>query len=446
MKNIFKILFLALIVPMFINSCNNDDNFRDWTSPEASFKLYDTTLGSNIFYPTMESNPFTLTWDEVTGTSEYTVEISTTEDFTTPVTLGTSTTNIYTTTIGELNTALLQAGYLPYTSQKVYVRIKSGSTYSSVINFDATTYPTAVPVITAPTSGSSIVLDSANPSSAATTFTWTDYSYGTSVSYVVEIAPTGTTNFKTVGTVADATSLSITNLDLDKIILSLGGVAGVAADYDVRVTANTTSAGGTISSVSEIVTVSITPYQLESYIYAPGGYQGWNVATANTFVSSTSDNIYVGFINFPTAGTEFKLTQDRNWDVNWGDNGADGTLESGGANIVSTAAGYHKITVDLNTNTYTMIAYSIGIVGAYNGWGASADTEMTWDDSQRKFVATLALPVGEFKFRINNSWSENYGDSNDDGVLDSGGDNLSVATAGTYTITYDPFAMTYTIN
>ena len=54
--------------------------------------------------------------------------------------------------------------------------------------------------------------------------------------------------------------------------------------------------------------------------------------TANTLVSATSNGTYFRFINFPAAGMEFKYTQNRNWDVNWGDNGADGTLEPNGSN------------------------------------------------------------------------------------------------------------------
>lgn len=444
MKNIFRILFLAMIVPLLFQSCREDD--FAYKTAEPSFTLYNTTLSSNVLYPTMKDNPFRLTWDNTLGAAaEYNVQISATEDFAKPVVLGKSSATTFTTSIGNLNNALLQAGYQPYKSQRVYVRVVSGSDVSNVIAFDATPYPSAAPVITAPTAGTKIVLDGTNPDGVAAKVAWTDYNYGTDVVYTVEIAPKGSTNFVVLGTVNNLKQLSVSNLVMDQAVLKVGGLANVAADYDLRVTAATTSAGGTLKSTSAAVTINVTPYQLESYIYAPGGYQGWNPATANTLVSSVSNNIYIGYINFPAAGTEFKFTQARNWDTNWGDDGADGTLEPGGANLKSPGAGYYKITVDLNTKTYTMVPYAIGIVGAYNGWGATPDTVMTWDDAQRKFVTTLALPAGEFKFRINGSWDENYGDSNKDGVLDNGGDNLSVAAAGTYTITYDPFAMTYSI-
>ena len=58
---------------------------------------------------------------------------------------------------------------------------------------------------------------------------------------------------------------------------------------------------------------------------------------------------------------------------------------------------------------------------------------------------TLDLPVGGFKFRADNDWALNYGDTGADGTLDAGGDNLQIATAGNYTVKFDPVALTYTI-
>ena len=445
MKNILKFLFVSLLIPMLFTSCR-DENYNDWTTQDPSFKLHNTALGENVLYPTMSENPFILSWDAPSGgASNYSVVVSTTEDFANKVELGTSATTTLKTTIGHLNTVLLQAGVSPYASQTVYIRVESGNLVSNTVAFPMKPYPEAKPVITAPTTGTALVLDSAAPTAAATTVTWTDYQYPTDVEYIVEIAAAGTTNYKNLGTVTNLTSLELTNLALDQAVLQLGGVAGTPSDYDIRVTAVTESIGGVIEVVSDVVTITVTPYQLESYLYAPGAYQGWNPATANIFISATSNNVYVGFINFPNAGSEFRFTPEPNWNADYGDNGADGTLDPGGANIQAPAAGYHKITVDLNTNTYTMVPYSVGLVGVYNNWNAP-DTVLNWDNAQKKFVTTITLPAGDIKFRINESWGENYGDSNDDGILDPGGDNINIATAGTYTITFDPINMTYTIN
>jgi len=54
---------------------------------------------------------------------------------------------------------------------------------------------------------------------------------------------------------------------------------------------------------------------------------------------------------------------------------------------------------------------------------------------------------GEFKFRTNDSWDVNYGDTGLDWSLEAGGDNIPV-TAGNYNIILDfsnPDAPTYTL-
>ena len=49
----------------------------------------------------------------------------------------------------------------------------------------------------------------------------------------------------------------------------------------------------------------------------------------------------------------FRSRQDDAWGVNLGDNGADGTLEGGGANIAVTD-GTYDIVLDVVNNTYTL--------------------------------------------------------------------------------------------
>jgi hypothetical protein len=59
----------------------------------------------------------------------------------------------------------------------------------------------------------------------------------------------------------------------------------------------------------------------------------------------------------------------------------------------------------------------------------------------------VPLLDGEIKFRINNDWGVNYGDTGLDGTLDQDGDNIP-SVAGNYDIELDftnPDAPTYTI-
>ncbi len=42
--------------------------------------------------------------------------------------------------------------------------------------------------------------------------------------------------------------------------------------------------------------------------------------------------------------------------------------------------------------------------------------QMKWDDSILKFKIVVTLPAGEFNFRVNSDWGENYGDDGADGT------------------------------
>ena len=446
MKNIFKILLVLILPLLLINACREDAD-RNWTTQEASFKLYDTTLGAAVLYPTMANNPFNLKWDNApSGAGGYSVVVSSTEDFASKVELAKSDTNTLQTTVGALNTAMLQAGLSPYSSQTAYIRIEKGAEVSNALSFAVTVYPTAGPVITNPTAGSALVLDQNNQDAVATTITWSDYTdYGVDVNYKVEIAAAGSSTFYALGTVKNAQRLEVTNLALDKVLLKTGAVAGVASNFDLKVTATTVSAGGTIVNVSDLVTFSVTPYQLESFLYAPGAYQGWDPTTAEALSSATSNGVYVGYINFTTPNSEFKLTTARNWDNSYGTTGVNTLVYNGGDNLVAPNTGYHKITADTNALTYTLEAYSWGIIGSASPGGWDADTDMVWNSTAQVWeIANIALTAGEMKFRLNNGWDTNFGDNGNNGSLEPGGDNIPIAEAGNYKITFDEVNLVWT--
>lgn len=436
---------MVLVLPLILlNACRTDAD-RNWTTPDPSFKLYETTGATNVLYPTMETNPFFLKWDAApAGAGNYSVVVSTTADFKNKVELSKATGTTLNTTIGALNAALLKAGFDPYKATTVYVRIESGTQVSNTISFSVTTYPTDKPIIKNPTAGQSIILDGANPDLVALTVKWMDYPYAVDVNYTVEIALKGSTAFIPVGSTVNTTQIDWTNYQLDAAVLKLGVSVGVASDIDIRVTAITKSVGGTISKTSDVVTFSVTPYQLVSYLYAPGAYQGWNPPTANTLTSATSNGIYVGYINFTEANTEFKVNPARNWDNSYGSTGVNTLVYNGGDNLKAPNAGSQKLTVDLNAMTYELSAYSWGIIGSASPQGWNASTAMTYNDATGKWEITVPLIVGEIKFRLNDAWDVNYGDDGNNGSLDQGGANIPITEAGNYEITFDEVNLVWT--
>ena len=447
MKNIIKSIIATLLVAIVFVACT-DDADRDWTSPEASFKLYNTTLGSSVLYETMENNPFVLTWDK-TRSSEYSVVFSLKEDFSNKVTLGTSTTNTFSTTIGDINNKFLQAGASPYSASTVYVRIESGSEVSNTISFGVTPYPVAGPMITAPTAGTVIALDATKPSEIIK-INWNDYSSGVDVKYTIDLAKKGGA-FINLGTVTSTVAtpvktLEMTSKDFVFALLNSGASANVQSEFDIKVTAETKSTGGTITLVSNVVTFKATPYEVTSYLYAPGAYQGWSPETAESLISPKSDGIYTGYINFTDSSKlEFKINPERNWNNSYGTSDNINLVYNGGDNLKATSTGYQKLTVNTNTLVFSLEAYSWGIIGDATPGEWSTDTDMTWNSTNQTWeIANVALVGGkDVKFRLNDDWGTNYGGSN--GNLAAGGDNIKVTESGNYKIVMDLVNLKYTL-
>ncbi len=147
---------------------------------------------------------------------------------------------------------------------------------------------------------------------------------------------------------------------------------------------------------------------------------------------------------------EWKIRQNNDWAVNLGSDAADGNLQDGGGNIPVTL-GYYQIIVDFNNSTYTIEKTIIyGVVGSgYNDWGATPDFPFTPDYCNEGiyYANNVTILDGEIKFRVNNDWAVNYGDTGLDGILEDGGDNIP-SVAGQYDIMLDfsnPSVPTYTM-
>ncbi len=209
----------------------------------------------------------------------------------------------------------------------------------------------------------------------------------------------------------------------------------------------------TIDTANETITLGdpITDaFEVSSWGVVGSGYNNWGAFADAPFYTTAANNVFVSYVNLVDG--EIKFRQNNSWDapnINYGDNGGDGTLDEGGANI-PVSAGDYKITLDLNSNTYTIEEFSWGIVGSgYNNWGADGpDAKFYYDHTTDTFKVGVRLVDGEIKFRQNNSWDApniNYGDNGADGTLDEGGANIAVS-AGFYLVTLNFNENTYTID
>mgnify|MGYP001302391384 CR=1 FL=1 len=182
------------------------------------------------------------------------------------------------------------------------------------------------------------------------------------------------------------------------------------------------------------VIVAPNPGQTYPQLQMPGSYQGWspdNAATVKVLASPGSDSYYEGYAWFE-AGTEFKITQGGSWDVNWG--GSGGTLVPGGDNFSITETGFYFITVDLDASTYSLLKTEWGIIGSATPGGWGSDQNMTYDAGEGAWVITLDLVAGEMKFRANDDWALNYGDTGANAILNRDGDNIVIPSNGNYLI------------
>jgi hypothetical protein len=292
------------------------------------------------------------------------------------------------------------------------------------------------------------------------TVEWTepDFGFSSAPTYTVEMAEAGT-DFESPMQVASvqATSFPVVVSELNNMLLSEDFNANNAHSLELRVTASISDSVS--KAVSEAVSISVTPYLVEiSYpkVYVPGGYQGasnqgtnWTPSNAPALYSVEDNDQYEGYVYMANADNQYKFTPDPTWDNgDWGDNGGDGTLDSGGDNIVESNSGYFKMNVNLNDMTYTVTNTTWAVTGAAtpNGWAGdnTADHDMSYDPESQVWTIDLQLSAGEMKFRANDAWNIEYGDTGADGRLDAGGDNIVVDEAGNYTIILDLSEAPYT--
>ena len=87
-----------------------------------------------------------------------------------------------------------------------------------------------------------------------------------------------------------------------------------------------------------------------------------------------------------------------------------------------------------------------GLVGdaTTNGWDGP-DMEM-YETSSDVFELYANLLGNQMKFRFDEDWGNNYGDSGADGTLESGGDNIVIPGDGIYHIVLNLNSLTYTIS
>lgn len=192
---------------------------------------------------------------------------------------------------------------------------------------------------------------------------------------------------------------------------------------------------------------------------------GWNPDNNNTplFRDGENEDLFHFTGRFDGSGDKegFKLLEILGqWQPQWGlDNGtlSNSTILGGDPSAFPVDAdGYYTLTVNVDDMTYSFETYdessaatygSIGLIGPAQAGGWDADTDMTQQefDPHIWFINDIELGDGEFKFRADDDWADNWGAASDalSGKANYGaGDNM-VAQAGVYDIWFNDITGRY---
>lgn len=312
--------------------------------------------------------------------------------------------------------------------------------------------------INTPENGQKYVLNQLEtPTNTAITITWNASEFGTptEIDYAVEMALSGTDFADPI--TAGTTNTNYFTMNVSEFNTAVGGVGlapFVEGSVDIRIK-STIGTLGDLPQYSNPITILVTPFTTDlPKIAVPGNHQGWDPPTAPVLASSAfGETDYEGYI-WLDGGHKF-VAPDENLNFNWGntDWGDDGSfsgvlLEDGEVDCMASA-GYYYVQVNTETLTYSENAYSSwGLIGSATPTGWDSDNDMTYDPVTQTWRIDITLSGDEIKFRANDAWDWNYGDTGADGLLDVGGDNIAVPVPGNYTVVLDlsvPREYTYTL-
>jgi len=457
MKNyIKKISYLLLSFTFILGSCEVEESLT-LTSPDAAFVLDTPGISSVFLNFAIPNNPaFTISWrDEIKSGADYTVEMSTDAEFTNSSTIGTTAKNNFSMTVDAFNNAINETGITNFSDIAVYMRVKSGSSFTNTIFLLVTTYPVDAPTFSNLSNGDIFTLSLANNDLEAVNVTWNDPILDSSlvidIDYVLEAAAPGSDFAMPIeaGKTSNLNSISLTNAQLNAVAFQTGIPVDTAGDLELRIksTITDTASGTVLERISDTVTINVTTYLTVLDLSTTWGIVGsaannWGATPDLPMFTTDTDGVLVAYVNL-TDG-EWKFRENNDWANNLGSGAAADDVSSGGGNF-TTVAGSFKITLDLKNNKFTKENFSLGIVGgAYNNWGATPDFMLEYDPYSDVFRGIVTLIDGEMKFRMNNDWGTNYGDNGNDGTLDNGGANIVVA-AGIYIATVNMNDLTYSL-
>lgn len=310
-----------------------------------------------------------------------------------------------------------------------------------------------------------IVLDKTKLDAEAVSFTWVKSTFNLTVVSKPQIEfgikGTGFKGSKLVDVVSSPSSL--TNKQLNTLLMSLGAVANKVNEIEVRLKTSV----GKAPFYSNVITLAVTPYILgpdykytDLYLIGDATAAGWtNEATNAKFLPlQKTDAAGVYFYTGYFAKGGFKMIKTPgSWDPQYGMGGTNGILSPSGSSgdIKVDVAGYYKLTVNTNALTYTIspitdptVSYNtISMIGTASGdWNTDVDLQKSTFDPHIWVKKNVTLNSGEFKFRANHDWTTSWGIAQEFyGVATVGGANIPLSTAFKYDVYFNDITGDYSV-
>ena len=322
----------------------------------------------------------------------------------------------------------------------------------------------AAPVLASVTTNAGALV-STDVAKTALVYTWSPVTFALSdgskavipTSYTLEFAKTGTNfaNFSTLSAGSSVTRDSVKVGDLNSALVKAGLTPTITGTVDVRLRAS--YAGNQSDLVSNAIKLTATPYSRELYFF---GASLGPLSSSSPYISEQPGQ-HEGYIYFPNATNTFRFSNtNTSAGTVFGAGTGTGTIASGSTNEITLAGPrMYRIRVNLGTNTLTAVATNWGIIGSGTtgdgtGWNQSVPMVYSVADKVWK-LTNVSMPGSgtnnEFKFRANDAWDINYGDSKTTpnvSKLDQDGNNLKTAGPGRYDVVLDlnnPDKYTYTL-
>lgn len=229
---------------------------------------------------------------------------------------------------------------------------------------------------------------------------------------LVDISALSAVNPATISDIriADNTSLSYCNIAIVCSFIDIAIAEGCSVCVDVSNNAGNCSTTQSIDNACDTQqSISLIGSATEAgsdFDYDMVTGDGINYYLLNVFLAGSLSDYY----------NQYRVSFRRNhsWDEFWGlTNFPSGTATQNVQNeIFVTTPGYYDVTFNRQTGAYTFTLVgappAIGIVGtSLNGW--DDDVFMQVRDGKNYMLLNQSFTAGEVKFRMNESWSVNWG-------------------------------------